>query len=55
MDCVWKGPYTVHTIAGKGRYQLESMNGKVLKKMYNGVLLKEYFTSVNQSSSSDGQ
>ena len=44
MDSVFKGPYTVEEIVGKGRYQLKSKDGKVLKKLYNGVLLKEYYS-----------
>ena len=40
MDCIWKGPYK--EVVGKGRYQLKSKDGRVLKKLYNGVLLKEY-------------
>ena len=44
MDSVWKEPYTVEEIVGKGRYQLKSKDGKVLKKLYNGVLLKEYYS-----------
>ena len=42
MDCTWKGPYTIKEVVGKGRYQLTSKDGRVLKKLYNGVLLKEY-------------
>ena len=42
MDCTWKGPYTIKEVVGKGRYQLKSKDGRVLKKLYNGVLLKEY-------------
>ncbi|XP_064406458.1 uncharacterized protein LOC135351399 [Halichondria panicea] len=44
MDCTWKGPYIVHKILDKGRYELQSGSGKVLKKCYNGVLLKEYYS-----------
>ena len=44
MDCTWKGPYTVHEMVDKGRYQLQSKSGKVLKKLYNGVLLKEFYS-----------
>ena len=35
---------TVEEIVGKGRYQLKSKDGKVMKKLYNGVLLKEYYS-----------
>ena len=47
MDCTWKGPYIVKEIVGKGRYQLESSSGKVLKKLYNGALLKEYYSTTD--------
>ena len=45
MDCTWKGPYTIKEVVGKSRYQLKSKDGRVLKKLYNGVLLKEYHSS----------
>ena len=45
LDDTWRGPYTISSVIGKGRYQLKSKDGKVLKKLYNGVLLKSYFTS----------
>ena len=42
LDATWKGPYTVSEFVGKGRYRLMRGDGKELKKLYNGVLLKEY-------------
>ena len=46
MDKVHLGPYTVTEIADKGLYRLQNDKGKNLKKLYNGVLLKEYFPPV---------
>ena len=43
LDITWKGPYTITEVAGKGSYHLRAQCGKELKKLYNGVLLKEYF------------
>ena len=45
MDLTWKGPYTIQKMVGKGRYQLKTKNGQVLKKLYNGILLKEYYST----------
>ena len=42
LDPVFTGPYTVAEILDKGRYSLLNADGKKLKKLYNGVLLKEY-------------
>ena len=44
MD-VYLGPYTVAEVVDKGRYRLQNQSGKKLKKLYNGVLLKEHFPS----------
>ena len=43
LDKAYLGPYTVAEVVDKGRYQLQNESGKKLKKLYNGVLLKEYF------------
>ena len=43
LDAKWDGPYTVEAKLSKGRYQLKSKNGLVLKKLYSSCLLKEYF------------
>ena len=43
LDNAYLGPYTVAEVMDKGRYQLQNESGKKLKKLYNGVLLKEYF------------
>ena len=45
MDDVYLGPYTVAEVVDKGRYRLQNQSGKKLKKLYNGVLLKEHFPS----------
>ena len=42
FDATWKGPYTIAEVVGKGRYRLKRGDGKDLKKLYNGILLKEY-------------
>ncbi|XP_070052206.1 uncharacterized protein [Nicotiana tomentosiformis] len=38
----WEGPYRVRGIAGKGAYELETMDGKVLPSNWNAVHLKKY-------------
>ena len=43
LDDAYLGPYTVAEVVDKGCYQLQNESGKKLKKLYNGVLLKEYF------------
>ena len=43
LDDVYLGPYTVAEVVDKGRYRLQNESGKKLKKLYNGVLLKEHF------------
>ena len=42
FDCVYMGPYTVAEILDKGRYCLQNTDGMRLKKLYNGILFKEY-------------
>lgn len=40
-----KGHTLLKRLLGRvGRYKLKSKDGKVLKKLYNGVLLKEYYS-----------
>ena len=39
---------------GKGRYHLKRGNGKELKKLFNGVLLKEYVPSSSQPAEPSG-
>ena len=43
LDMKWGGPYVVEAKLSKGRYQLRSRTGYVLKKLYSSCLLKEYF------------
>ena len=43
LDDVYLGPYTVAEVVDKGCYRLQNESGKKLKKLYNGVLLKEHF------------
>ena len=42
LEKKWLGPYEVVESLSKGRYTLKSSDGSILKKAYNGVLLKEY-------------
>lgn len=35
----WEGPYKVQGVAGKGEYELETMDGKVLPSSWNVVHL----------------
>nr|XP_016447814.1 PREDICTED: uncharacterized protein LOC107772868 [Nicotiana tabacum] len=39
----WEGPYRVRGIAGKGAYELETMDGKILPSNWNVVHLKKYY------------
>lgn len=48
LDAKWLGPYTIEAKLSKGRYQLRSKNGAVLKKVYSSCLLKEYFETGEQ-------
>ena len=43
LDKKWDGPYTIEVKLSKGRYQLQSSSGVVLKKLYSSFLLKEYY------------
>ena len=43
LSPTWEGPYKVRGIAGKGAYQLETMDGKVLPSHWNDVHLKRYY------------
>ncbi|XP_070008524.1 uncharacterized protein [Nicotiana sylvestris] len=38
-----EGPYRVRDIAGKGAYELETMDGKVLLSHWNAIHLKRYY------------
>lgn len=42
LDDRWTGPYEVVEKLSKGRYCLKTKEGKVLKKLYNGALLKDH-------------
>ncbi|XP_070013798.1 uncharacterized protein [Nicotiana sylvestris] len=43
LSPTWEGPYRIHDIAGKGAYELEIMNGKILPSHWNVVHLKRYY------------
>ena len=51
LDEKWDGPYKILEKLSKGRYQLKSSKGKLLKKPYNGALLKEFLSSQSPSPS----
>lgn len=52
MDPVYIGPYTVAETLDKGRYRLQRADGTTLKKLYNGVLLKEKLDPVSPAEES---
>ena len=54
LDDAYLGPYTVTEVVDKGRYQLQNESGEKLKKLYNGVLLKEYFPVKESTESQPG-
>ncbi|XP_070001971.1 uncharacterized protein [Nicotiana sylvestris] len=43
LSPTWEGPYKVHGIAGKGAYELETLDGKILPSNWNVVHLKRYY------------
>ncbi|XP_070021343.1 uncharacterized protein [Nicotiana sylvestris] len=43
LSPTWEGPYRIHDIAGKGAYELETMDGKILPSHWNVVYLKRYY------------
>ncbi|XP_070006044.1 uncharacterized protein [Nicotiana sylvestris] len=43
LSPTWEGPYKVHGIAGKGLYELETLDGKILPSNWNDVHLKRYY------------
>lgn len=43
LSPTWEGPYKIHGIAGKGAYELETMDGKILPSHWNAVHLKRYY------------
>ncbi|XP_070029237.1 uncharacterized protein LOC142170312 [Nicotiana tabacum] len=43
LSLIWEGPYKIHGIAGKGAYELETMDGKILPSHWNDVHLKRYY------------
>ena len=43
LDVKWEGPYTIEAKLSKGRYQLRSKTGFVVKKLYSSCLLKRVF------------
>ncbi|XP_070029522.1 uncharacterized protein [Nicotiana sylvestris] len=43
LSPTWEGPNRVRDIAGKGAYELETMDDKILPSHWNGVHLKRYY------------
>ncbi|XP_070016951.1 uncharacterized protein [Nicotiana sylvestris] len=43
LSPTWEGPYRIHDIAGKGAYELETMDGKIVPSHWNIVHLKRYY------------
>ncbi|XP_070026012.1 uncharacterized protein [Nicotiana sylvestris] len=43
LSLSWEGPYKIHGIAGKGAYELETMDDKILPSHWNVVHLKRYY------------
>ncbi|XP_070023101.1 uncharacterized protein [Nicotiana sylvestris] len=43
LNPTWEGPYRVRDIAGKGAYELDTMDGKILPSHWNDVHLKRYY------------
>ena len=42
LEKLWSGPYTIHKDLGKGRYSLETLEGKQMKQAINCARLKRY-------------
>ena len=58
LDEKWEGPFEVVEMMSEGCYKLKSVEGRVLKKLCNGALLKTFFSNMDsdlhsQSASSD--
>nr|XP_009795549.1 PREDICTED: uncharacterized protein LOC104242221 [Nicotiana sylvestris] len=43
LSPTWEGPYKIHGIAGKGAYELETMDDKILPSHWIVVHLKRYY------------
>ncbi|XP_075109087.1 uncharacterized protein LOC142180883 [Nicotiana tabacum] len=43
LSPTWEGPYKIHGITGKGAYELETLDGKILPSNWNVVHLKRYY------------
>ncbi|XP_070017885.1 uncharacterized protein [Nicotiana sylvestris] len=43
LSPAWEGPYMIHDIAGKGAYELETIDGEILPSHWNVVHLKRYY------------
>ncbi|XP_070007588.1 uncharacterized protein [Nicotiana sylvestris] len=43
LSPTWEGPYRIHDIVGKGAYELETIDDKILPSHWNVVHLKRYY------------
>ncbi|XP_070008653.1 uncharacterized protein [Nicotiana sylvestris] len=43
LSPTWEGPYRINDVAGKGAYELETMDGKILPSDWNAVHWKRYY------------
>ena len=41
----WDGPFIIRDVTDKNTYQLQTKNGYILKSLYNGARLQQYFPS----------
>ncbi|KAL0289077.1 UNVERIFIED_CONTAM: hypothetical protein Sradi_7081300 [Sesamum radiatum] len=44
LDPTWEGPYKITSVIGKGAYELEDPDGRLLPRPWNVHNLKKYFT-----------
>lgn len=47
LESLWKGPYKISSLAGKGSFLLETLDGDEVELPVNGRMLKHYFPPVN--------
>ncbi|XP_075076818.1 uncharacterized protein LOC142163431 [Nicotiana tabacum] len=43
LSQTWEGPYKIYDIVGKGAYELETLDDKILPSNWNAVHLKRYY------------
>ncbi|KAM2228099.1 hypothetical protein ACFXTI_014832 [Malus domestica] len=42
MDHIWKGPYKISRVGGKGNYTIATINDKEIEKQWNTYNLRKY-------------